>query len=67
MSHDLDWAVIVTVTIVRMVQVAVDQVVDVVAVGHCFVATAWAMDMIGRVRSTGMIRSAGCWVIGVDL
>ena len=43
----------------RMVQVAVDQVVDVIAMRHRFVAAVLPVDMLPAVGVAGMIRRAG--------
>ena len=45
---------IVAVAIVRVVQMAVDQVVDVIAMGQGGVATRRAVDVIGRVAAAAM-------------
>jgi hypothetical protein len=43
--------VVVTVVAVRMVQTPVDQIINVVAVGHLFMATTGTMDVISIVPS----------------
>lgn len=58
--------VIVAVAIVRVVQMAVDQVVDVIAMGQGGVATRRAVDVIGRVAAAAMPRRAGGWIRRVD-
>jgi hypothetical protein len=40
---------VVTVAIVLVVQVTVDEVVDVIAVGNCGMSATWAMDMVRAV------------------
>jgi len=50
--------VIITVIAVRMVQVAVDQIIDVVAVRDRFVAAPRAMDMAGFVPRARVSRRA---------
>lgn len=57
-GHDLDRAVVVAVTIVGMVEVAVDQVADVVSVRHGLVATAGAVNMVGVVAAAGVAAGA---------
>jgi hypothetical protein len=47
MTHDFDRAVIVAVTLVGEMQMTVDQIADVVAVGHGFVATTRSVHVIG--------------------
>lgn len=49
---------IVAVVAVRMVQVALDEVVHVVAVRHSFVAAARAMLVVGGMGLTVVVRSA---------
>lgn len=49
---------------VWMMQMAIHQIVDMVAVRHCFMTTSGAVDVIGGVGSAGMIGSAG---VGVGL
>ena len=42
----------------RVMQVAIDQIVHVITVRHCRMTTARSVDMIHRVGSTGMLRRA---------
>ena len=49
---------VVAVRPVRMVQVAVHEVVDVITVGHGFVAAVRPMDVVGGVRAAGVGRRA---------
>lgn len=61
-AHDLDGTVVVAVAVVRVMKVAVDQVVDVIAVWHGRVTAVIAMDM-GRVMATAVVvGSAGSGV-----
>ncbi len=46
LTDDRYRAVVIAVIAVRVVQVTIDKVVDMIAVGYRFVATAWAMNMI---------------------
>lgn len=55
---------VVAVATVGMMQMAIDEVVDVVAVGNGFVAAAGAVDMSGVMRATGVPRGAGSRVGG---
>lgn len=66
-SGDGQRAVIVAVVAVRMVQVALDEVVHVVAVGQGFVAAAWAVLVVGGVGSAVVLRSAGDGILRADL
>jgi len=45
-SGEFDRAVVVAVVAVRMMQMAIDEVIDVVAMRHCFVAAAGAMGVV---------------------
>ena len=62
----LHGAVIVTMAVVRMVEVAVYQVVDVRAVGHRFVAAVQAVAVIPRMSPAGVVRCAGHRVAFID-
>ena len=53
---------IVAVTVVGMVQMAVDEIIHMVAVRYCFVSTTAAMLMTGLVATAVMI---GCTTIRV--
>ena len=44
---------IITVIAVRMVQVAIDEVIDVIAVRHFFMPAAGAVDMVLRMTAAG--------------
>ena len=56
---DLDRAVIVAVVAVGVMEMSVDQIVDMVAVRHGFVAAPRPVPMALVVTATGMIRRAG--------
>jgi hypothetical protein len=43
MPDDLKWAVIVAMVAMRMVKMAVDEIIDVIAVRHGLMSTPWAM------------------------
>jgi hypothetical protein len=58
-SRNLDLAVVVAVVAVRVVQVAVHQVIDVVAVRHGLVAAARAVLVALVVLAAGVLRRAG--------
>ena len=62
-----DRAVVVAVLAVRVVQVAVDEVVDVVAVGNRLVTAAGAVDVGGVVTAAAVIRGAVGGVRRVDV
>ena len=53
---------IVTVIAVRMVKVAIHEVIDVVSMRHGLMTTSGSMDMVGIVTSARVGRSAGIWV-----
>jgi len=63
---NLDGPVVVTVVAVRVVQVAIHQVVGVVAVGYRFVAAIRAVNMARLVSTAIVRRGAGGRVGGVD-
>lgn len=65
-SGDLQRTVVVAVIAVRMVQMTVDQIVDVVAVRHRFVAAARPVHMTGAMAGTVMLRRAAVRVGGAD-
>ena len=49
-------------SIVGMVQMAVDEIVDVISVGDGFVAAAWTVDVVLVVSSAAVLRGARAWV-----
>ncbi len=52
------WPVVVAVIAVRVVQVAIDEIVDVIAVRHGFVSAARAMDVVGSMTGAAVVRRA---------
>lgn len=65
-SGDLQRTVVVAVIAVRMVQMTVDQVIDVVAVRHRFMPAARPMHMTGAMAGTVVLRRAAVRVGGAD-
>lgn len=63
-SRDFDRAVIVTVVAVRVMQVAVDQIIDVVAVRHRFMPATRSVHVASFVPGTTMVR---CAAVGITL
>jgi hypothetical protein len=59
--------VIVAVIAVRVVQVAADQVIDMVAVRHRLVAAARAVAVGAVMMAAAVLRRAVRWIGGVDL
>ena len=57
---------VVAVVTVRMVQMAIDEVIDVVAMRHGFVAAAGAVDVSGFVAAAVVVGRAGVRVGGAD-
>lgn len=55
---------IVAVSVVLMVQVTVDEIIDVVAVRNRFVSTVRSVHMCRVVPTTDMTASAGTWIHG---
>ena len=54
-----DRSVVVAVVAVRVVETAIDDVVDVVAMGDCFVAAAGSVDVAGLVSVGGVRATVG--------
>lgn len=48
-------------------QVTIDEIVDVIAVGNRFMATTWSMDMVGSVTSTTMTTCASSRIVRIDI
>lgn len=67
LSDDLELSMVVAVAIVLMVQVAIDQVIDMVAVRDRRVSASRSMHVVGRVGRAGMSAGAGGWVMSRDL
>lgn len=61
-SNDLYRTMIITVIAVRMVQMAVDEIIDMIAVRDRFVAAAWAMDVGSIVPGAAVV---GCATVRV--
>ena len=57
---------VVAVVAVRVVQVTIDEVVDVVAMRHRFVAATGAVHVSRFVAAAVVFRRAGVWVGGAD-
>lgn len=60
--HHLQRAVVVAMVTVRVMQMTIDQIVHVVAVGHGLMPTARAMHMAGLVTLATVLRRAGIGV-----
>ena len=65
-SDQFDRAVVVAVVAVRVVQVPIDEVIDVVAMWHRFVTAAGAMDVSCFVAAAVVVGRAGVRVGGAD-
>jgi hypothetical protein len=50
---------VIAMIAMRVMQVAVDQVIDVIAVGHGLVSAAWAMHVTGLMTSAAVCGCAG--------
>jgi hypothetical protein len=61
--NDLDATVIVAVVTVGVMQVAVDEIVNVVTVGYRFVPAARAVLMAGLMTGAMMIRRTPIWIL----
>lgn len=66
LRHDFDRTVIVTVIAVRMVQMAIDEIIDMVAVRHRLVAATGAVLMPNLVTAAIMIGRAALRVLRTD-
>lgn len=58
-SCQLDRPMVVAVVAVGMVQMAIDEVVDMIAMGNCFMPTPRAMDMVCGVTTAGVALCTG--------
>ena len=67
LSDDLELSMVVAVAIVLVVQVAIDKVIDMVAVRDRRMSATRAVHMIGRVGRADMSAGAGSWVMSRDL
>ena len=59
---DGDFAVVVAVALVRMVQMAIHQVIDVIAVRHGWVTATGSVYVIGAVAAAGVPAGATVWI-----
>jgi hypothetical protein len=50
---------VIAMVAMRVMQVAVDEIIDVIPVRHGGMAAAWAMNVAGRMRAATVIRRAG--------
>jgi hypothetical protein len=66
-SGELDRAVVITVIAVRMMKVAVDQIVDMIAMRYRFVSAARPVDMVRIMGATVMARCTSVRVLCADL
>jgi hypothetical protein len=67
LSDDLELSMVVAVAIVLVVQVAIDQVIDMVAVRDRRVSASRSVHVVGRVGRADMSAGAGGWVVSRDL
>ena len=67
LSDDLELSMVVAVAIVLVVQVAIDQVIDMVAVRDRRVSASGSVHVVGRVGRADMSAGAGGWVMSRDL
>jgi hypothetical protein len=67
LSDDLELSMVVAVAIVLVMQVAIDQVIDMVAVRNRRVSASRTVHVVGRVGRAGMSAGAGGWVMSRDL
>ncbi len=64
LARDAHRSVMVAVAVVRVMQVAIDEIVDVIAMRHRIVSTAGAVNVIGRVAGARMAVAAGRGIRG---
>ena len=57
---------VVAMVTVRVVQVSVDEIVDVVAMGHSLMSAVGAMNMAGVVPGAAVVRRASTRVAPID-
>ncbi len=67
LTDDLELSMVVAVAIVLVMQVAIDQVIDMVAVRDRRVSASRSMHVVGRVGRAGMSAGAGGWVMSRNL
>lgn len=67
LTDDLELSMVVAVAIVLVMQVAIDQVIDMVAVRDRRVSASRSVHVVGRVGRAGMSAGAGGWVMSRDL
>ena len=65
-SGEFDGAVVVAVAVVRVMQVAVHEIVNVIAVRHGLVTAAGAVDVSRCVAAAAVVGGAGIGVGGAD-
>ena len=61
-SNDLDRPVVITVVAMGVVQVTIDDVVDVIPVGHSLVTTARSVNVVFIMTCAAVIGRAGVWI-----
>jgi hypothetical protein len=66
LRHDFDRTVIVTVIAVGMVQVAIDEIIDMLVVRHRLVPTTGAVSVTNLVTAAIMVRRAPVGVVRAD-
>ncbi len=67
MSHQRNGSVIVAMITMWMVQVTVDEIVDMVAVGYGRVATIRSVDVVRIVAVARMLGCAVAWISGIHI
>lgn len=67
LSDHLKLSMVIAVAIVLVVQVAIDQVIDMVAVRDRRVSASRSVHVVGRVGRAGMSAGAGGWVMSRNL
>jgi len=57
---------VVTMVAMGMMQMAIYQIIDMIAMGDRLMPTVRTVDVICRVAGTGVLRGACCWIMGVN-
>jgi hypothetical protein len=58
---------IIAVAVVGIVQVAIDEVIGVIAMGNCLMTALWTMPVAGFVPGTSVLRSASSRITCTDI
>jgi len=65
--YNLYLSMVIAVPIVLVMQMAIDQIVDVITVGDCRMPAPRSVNVVGAVSRADMTSGASCWVLDRDL